>query len=71
MTKQASIVEAVTEEDCVNPLPITITEAGSITSQLYTLLRQTLPVLKNPESVSDARRQGLSEDIRKMLEGEV
>ena len=72
MKKQTLVVEA--EEfpfgEAQEPLYITITEAGSITARLYTLLRQVLPVLENPDSLSNSYRQTLASTIRKELEGE-
>ncbi len=56
-------------EETEEPLEIMVTEAGSITAQLYALLRKALPALENPESVPCSYRQTLSDSIHRELEG--
>lgn len=71
MTEQTALVEsedALTGND-VEPFEIRVTEAGSITTRLYALLRQVLTILENPEHSSASYRQSVADAIRMELEG--
>ncbi|GDX40071.1 hypothetical protein LBMAG21_03630 [Armatimonadota bacterium] len=71
MTEQSALAEpedALTGDD-TEPFEIVVTEAGGITARLYALLRQTVPILEEPESVSVSCRQALASSIRRELAG--
>ncbi len=71
MTEQTALVEsedALTGGDA-EPFEIVVTEAGGITARLYALLRQTIPIMEDPESVSVSCRQALASSIRRELAG--
>ncbi len=66
MNEQAVLVELEDAPDGEGdePLEIVVTNAGNITTRLYTLLRKAVPILEDPESVPAPFRQTIADAIR-------